>query len=995
MTQREDEGFVRDAVEDYLRAGRSGAFPELEAFLEARAGGDARRAELLRSALEAARAGGQATLPLPPTAGAGATQPLGDPPPGRLIDGRYRVERELGEGGFGVVYLVRDELFAGARRALKTLRPELTRDPGVAQRFRNEMVVVKALSHPYVPRFHNDGRTPEGEFYYVMDFVEGVGLDALLRKEGALAPERIVRLVRQLLDVLEYAHGKGVFHRDLKPANILLVDVGTDREQVRVLDFGIAKILSKSGEFADLESMHTLHGGAIGTPHYMAPEQVTGQGRIDGRTDLYSLGVILYQMCSGRVPFTGKTSMEVAAARLTQAPPPLDEDTPAWLRGIVMHLLQRQQEKRPTTQELREGLEALASGQRRLHRSLTFVAAGILAVALGVTWVILDRPGAEETGSGARGERPAPTPRPAGVATAITIHSPAEGQRTREPDLEVHLDAPGQRTVFLGEIEVPVGPDGAVRANVRLPADVPSSLVVRAADGTELGRRNVMVDTRAPRLTVERPERVVESRGAWFTSESRLELHGTLDDGEHGELPPKPVVIPGAQDLEFDDRGGFRAVLLLEEGTHPLEISGRDRVGHAATFTRTLHVDRSEPRIRFTELPERTQAESLRLEGRIEDASECRASVRRAGEGGEGRDVSLDHAGRFALDLSLEPGFNEFELLAVDALGQRAARALRIERVAISVAVQGVDPPSGRRFSAAEARARLSARTNLAVTRVEVTRGERRLDVEFRPDGGGFDLDLPLALGVNVFHLTPYDARDVAGEAFEVTYLRESPPLPPGCVLPADFELDASGRPVRLVHERSGLELVLVDGTRGAGEPAPFYLARHETTIGDLLRWRPGFYAESMPTYWGEIANDRGHHPATRLSFAQGRELAAELGLRLPTTREWELAAAGPGGFAFPWGEELRPRAANARDPEDGWPYTAPVGSFPTDRSAFGLLDMAGNASEWCTEPDGRAALRGGNWTSEPENCRVDHPRNPPAGASDTIGVRFALDAPR
>src|SRR5690606_14117576 len=128
---------------------------------------------------------------------------------------------------------------------------------------------------------------------------------------------------------------------------------------------------------------------------------------------------------------------------------------------IVMHLLQRQQEKRPTTQELREGLEALASGQRRLHRSLTFVAAGILAVALGVTWVILDRPGAEETGSGARGERPAPTPRPAGVATAITIHSPAEGQRTREPDLEVHLDAPGQRTVFLGEIEVPVGPDGA------------------------------------------------------------------------------------------------------------------------------------------------------------------------------------------------------------------------------------------------------------------------------------------------------------------------------------------------------------------------------------------------------------------------------------------------------------------------------------------------------------------------------------------------------
>jgi len=190
-----------------------------------------------------------------------------------------------------------------------------------------------------------------------MEFVDGVTLAAVLRdleqRKERLAPDRMVRILRRVLQVLDYAHSRGIVHRDLKPGNIMLVRPGTDAEDVRLLDFGIAKVVRGATDRFDLPSLNTL--GGIGTPHYMAPEQLRGKA-FDGRTDLYALGVILYQMCAGCFPFKGDSDIAVVTARLVDDPDPLPDDppTPDWMRALVFSLLERSQDKRPSTREVLE-----------------------------------------------------------------------------------------------------------------------------------------------------------------------------------------------------------------------------------------------------------------------------------------------------------------------------------------------------------------------------------------------------------------------------------------------------------------------------------------------------------------------------------------------------------------------------------------------------------------------------------------------------------------
>jgi serine/threonine protein kinase len=398
---------------------------------------------------ERTRVEGDATLPLVEDPAATLKTEPAPPPPAenvQHIDRRYRIVRVLGEGAFGKVFLVQDKLQNDQELALKLIKKEHTATSEALVRFKNEILLLRVLNHPGIPQIFNDGMSEDGEFYYTMAYVAGRTLDDVIRKEAPLDPMRIVRITKQVLDVLDYAHARGAIHRDLKPGNIFLLHAGTPKEAVRVLDFGIAKVLSREGILEHAQTMNTEM--PLGTPHYMSPEQVRGAD-VDGRTDLYALGVIIYQMCSGRFPFSGKTLMEILAARLERPPNPLeDQTTPAWLRELVMKLLERERERRPDTQSIRLALEQLQGSHRQLSNKLTWIAVfGAAALAL-IAWAVFGRGGGDPQKelSGLQGSLPA-TP---GEQRPPEAQTPAKpGPEAGSPDPTVpkgQADREGEET---------------------------------------------------------------------------------------------------------------------------------------------------------------------------------------------------------------------------------------------------------------------------------------------------------------------------------------------------------------------------------------------------------------------------------------------------------------------------------------------------------------------------------------------------------------------
>jgi len=273
------------------------------------------------------------------------------------LSDRYTVERELGHGGMATVYLARDRRH-DRDVAVKVLDQAIT--SGGAERFLREIRIAAKLTHPHVLGVHDSGETG-GLLYYVMPYVDGETLRQRLTREGALPIGDSVRLMRELADAVAYAHTRGVMHRDLKPENVLL-----SAGHAVVADFGIAKALAVATQdgSAPVAGL-TSTGMAVGTPAYMAPEQVVGDATMDHRADLYSLGVISYEMLTGNHPFAGRTAQSLATAHLTEAPAPLAErckDVPPALAAIVMRLLAKDPAARPQrADEVVRALDGIAT----------------------------------------------------------------------------------------------------------------------------------------------------------------------------------------------------------------------------------------------------------------------------------------------------------------------------------------------------------------------------------------------------------------------------------------------------------------------------------------------------------------------------------------------------------------------------------------------------------------------------------------------------------
>ena len=281
-----------------------------------------------------------------------------DPLIGQVLDGRYLVESVLGEGGMGIVYKA---VHTTLRKplAIKVLRPEVSKNEQIVMRFKQEAQSASQIGNQHIIDISDFGELGDGSTYFVMEFLNGKSLTTAM-EQGKIDTPRTIRIAKQLCRALGAAHEHGIVHRDMKPDNVQLAERGADKDFVKVLDFGIAKVGGSTSKL-------TQAGQVFGTPHYMSPEQCAGT-TVDHRTDLYAVGVILYEMATGPVPFDADNLMGILTKHLYENPIPPHElpppvDVPPALEAVILKCLSKKPEQRyQSMHELMTDLEAVEQG---------------------------------------------------------------------------------------------------------------------------------------------------------------------------------------------------------------------------------------------------------------------------------------------------------------------------------------------------------------------------------------------------------------------------------------------------------------------------------------------------------------------------------------------------------------------------------------------------------------------------------------------------------
>ncbi len=280
-----------------------------------------------------------------------------DPLIGQIFAGRYRIESLIGRGGMGAVYQATHQTMKNVV-AVKVISSAYADDLTLMKRFHREAKAASMLSHPHTIRVFDFGQTDHGDVYMVMEYLEGRALAKALKQDGAFPPSRTLKIAMDISQSLAEAHGVSLVHRDLKPDNIYLIPTHGDPDFVKVLDFGLAKNVGPAGE-----SAMTKTGMLVGTPHYMSPEQAMGGRGLTSASDIYSLGVIMFELLSGRKPFMAPSDMEILVAHVRGPVPDLPADVPARpeLRSLLRQMLSKDPISRPSAVDLVQTLESMRS----------------------------------------------------------------------------------------------------------------------------------------------------------------------------------------------------------------------------------------------------------------------------------------------------------------------------------------------------------------------------------------------------------------------------------------------------------------------------------------------------------------------------------------------------------------------------------------------------------------------------------------------------------
>ncbi len=372
---------------------------------------------------------------IPPPTHVDSERPPGakDPYIGTTFDHRYKIDRLLGEGGMGFVYLARHKVI-DKKVAVKVLRAEMAKDREILERFLQEARAASSIGNPHIIDISDFGDLPDGSTYFVMEFLDGLSLVQFNDKNNRQPLDVIAKVTIQMANGLAAAHERGIIHRDLKPENIFIVTRGLDKHFVKILDFGIAKVATSG------DNKLTRAGAVFGTPHYMSPEQAAG-APLDHRTDVYSLGVMLYELVSGVLPFTADNFMGILSQHMYQAPPPLgklnlDPPCPAELEAIIFKCMSKAPDDRyPDMNALSADLQRFQDGnvpdavaemasrpeglsvgvnpdkpKKSQWIKLVAVGAAVMGATLGTALVITQTPAPQPaTGAGASTQVPTTT----------------------------------------------------------------------------------------------------------------------------------------------------------------------------------------------------------------------------------------------------------------------------------------------------------------------------------------------------------------------------------------------------------------------------------------------------------------------------------------------------------------------------------------------------------------------------------------------------------